>query len=63
MVSVRAGDVHNSMDLDNRFPAVCGALNTDLFRGQIKGLGVEEVETTGPPSKQSSTTTFHYKIL
>jgi 5-methylcytosine-specific restriction enzyme B len=31
MVWVRAGDVHTALGLKNRMPAVCGALDTDIF--------------------------------
>jgi len=31
-VQIRAGDVHKAMNLNNRMPAVCGALDTKMFR-------------------------------
>jgi hypothetical protein len=30
-VTVRAGDVHEAMHLENRMPAVCGALDAEKF--------------------------------
>ena len=30
-VTVRAGDVHAALDLENRMPAVCGALDAHKF--------------------------------
>lgn len=35
-VSVRAGDVHEDMRLDNRMPAVCGALDAAKFYDQAR---------------------------
>lgn len=57
-VSIRAGDVHKAMKLDNRVPAVCGALRTEEFQDRAN---VEFEYRTGP--KESTTTTFHYKVL
>lgn len=57
-VSIRAGDVHKAMKLDNRVPAVCGALRTEEFQDRAN---VELKGCDGP--FQSTTTTFHYKVL
>lgn len=57
-VSIRAGDVHKAMKLDNRVPAVCGALRTEEFQDRAN---VELKGCEGP--FQSTTTTFHYEVL
>ena len=57
-VSIRAGDVHKAMELDNRVPAVCSALRTEEFQDRAN---VELKSCDGP--FQSTTTTFHYKVL
>lgn len=57
-VSIRAGDVHNSMGLRDRVPAVCSAMQTKKFL-DMANVKVESI--TGP--NQSTTTTFHYRIL
>ena len=57
-VSIRAGDVHKAMGLDNRIPAVCSALRTEEFQDRAN---VEFEYRTG--QKESTTTTFHYRIL
>jgi hypothetical protein len=49
LVRVCAGDVHAGMDLENRFPAVCGALDAEKFLPLAR---VRLVERVGP--KQGS---------
>jgi hypothetical protein len=42
---IRAGDVHRGMRLSGRMPAVCGALDSMIFRREY---GLELVRRTGP---------------
>ncbi|MBD3205980.1 hypothetical protein GF319_06515 [Candidatus Bathyarchaeota archaeon] len=30
-VSIKSGDIHDEMELDNKIPSVCGALDTKKF--------------------------------
>ena len=56
-VQIRAGDVHKAMNLNNRMPAVCGALDTKLFR---EFFNVDLVSRTGP--HQGANALFTFKI-
>jgi hypothetical protein len=58
-ISVRAGDVHKALALKNRVPAVCQALESRTFL-QENDLILEAKE--GPPSGQSTTVVFTYRI-
>jgi hypothetical protein len=44
-IRIRAGDVHKGMGLGGRMPAVCGALDTTIFRREY---GLELARRTGP---------------
>lgn len=44
-VKVRAGDVHAALDLENRMPAVCGALDAGRFSDEAR---VTLVRRSGP---------------
>lgn len=44
-VTVRAGDVHRQMGLQDQVPVVCDALDTDIFRDRN---GLEVVRREGP---------------
>jgi len=44
-VTVRAGDVHSQAGLENRMPAVCGALDAKKF---VDAHGIELLSRTGP---------------
>lgn len=57
-VSIRAGDVHKAMELVDRVPAVCSALRTEEFQDRAN---VEFKGCDGP--RESTTTTFHYRVL
>jgi 5-methylcytosine-specific restriction protein B len=57
-VQVRAGDVHKSLGLADRLPAVCSALGTIKFQE----MACVELENRNGPSV-STTTTFIYRIL
>lgn len=57
-VTIRAKDVHEGMELQDAYPAVCSALSSSLLRdmGDVRLL-----ETSEPAV--SSTTTFRYELL
>jgi 5-methylcytosine-specific restriction protein B len=44
-ITVRAGDVHQNLGLDNRMPAVCGALDAAKFYDQAR---VTLIQRNGP---------------
>jgi type I restriction enzyme, R subunit len=44
-IRIRAGDVHRDMKLSGRMPAVCGALDANIFRSDF---GLELQRRTGP---------------
>ena len=54
-ITIRAGDVHGEMELNNRLPAVCGALTTNKFQEQH---GVRLVNRTGPNQGANVLLTF-----
>ena len=56
-VTVVALNVHNDMKLDNRMPAVCGALDAKIMS---RKLNLSVVQRAGP--KQSSTATWVFGI-
>ncbi len=49
-VQVRAGDVHAALGLENRMPAVCGALDAEKF---LEYAGVRLEERRGPAQGSS----------
>ena len=57
VVKVTAGDVHRELDLQDRMPAVCSALDTQEF---LDLAGVDMEGRSGPP--QGATTTFVFSI-
>ncbi len=60
-VSVRVGDVHRAMKWDlRRVPQVCSALSTRKF---LNSANVELIERKGPPSGQSTTVEFTFRLL
>jgi|SRR5580700_4392200 hypothetical protein len=60
-VTIRAGDVHKALKWDlKKVPQVCSALSTQKF---LKIAGVELIEKLGPPSGQSTTVEFIFRIL
>lgn len=56
-IRVRAGDVHRELDLRNRVPAVCAALDARKFERE---LAAKVVERDGPP--QGTTATWLIKV-
>jgi hypothetical protein len=60
-VTVRAGEVHKALRWDlKRVPQVCSALATRKF---LNSANVELLERKGPPSGQSTTVEFTYRLL
>jgi hypothetical protein len=60
-VTVRAGDVHKAMEWDlKKVPQVCSALSTRKF---LSLANVELIERKGPPSGQSTTVEFKFRLL
>jgi hypothetical protein len=60
-VTVRAGEVHKALRWDlKRVPQVCSALATRKF---LHSANVELLQRKGPPSGQSTTVEFTYRLL
>ena len=59
-VSIAAGEVHRELRWTSRVPVVCAALNSAKFQ---RAAGVELIGKSGPPSGQSSTVVFRYRVL
>jgi 5-methylcytosine-specific restriction protein B len=58
VVRIRARDVHLALDLDNRLPAVCGALDAQKF---LDFAGVRLVRRTGPHQGAEAEWVFEIK--
>lgn len=56
-ILVRAGDIHNAMDLSNALPAVCSAIGSDKFLAEA---AVSQIAREGPLN--STTTLFTFGI-
>ena len=56
-VRVTARDIHDTLGLSDRFPAVCNVLDGAIF---AKQAGVTTAEREGP--KQSSTTVWLFRL-
>jgi hypothetical protein len=60
-VRVRAGEVHKALKWDlRRVPQVCAALSTRKF---LESANLELLGKSGPPSGQSTTVEFTFKLL
>jgi hypothetical protein len=60
-VTVRAGEIHKALHWDlKRVPQVCSALSTRKF---LDFANVELVSRKGPPSGQSTTVEFTFRLL
>jgi hypothetical protein len=60
-VTVRAGEVHKALNWElKRVPLVCSALSTRKF---LRSAHLELISRSGPPSGQSTTVEFTYKLL
>ena len=58
VVSLIAGDIHRELDLENRMPAVCSAIDAKKFAERYR---VQLSLRSGP--KQSSTVTWQFGVL
>jgi hypothetical protein len=56
-VRASAREIHDALGLENRYPAVCGALDSDIF---LDLAGVTLVERAGP--SQSSTAEWVFAV-
>jgi len=56
-VTIRSGDVHAAMNLNNRMPAVCGAIGSNKF---LQESGTKLVSRKGP--NQGSTVEWVFEI-
>ena len=56
-IAIRAGDVHADMGLQNRMPAVCGALGSKIFENQHN---LEVFKRMGPP--QGANAIFYFRL-
>jgi hypothetical protein len=59
-IAITAGEVHRDLKWSSRVPTVCAALNSRKFQ---KIAGLELIEKSGPPSGQSTTMVFRYRVL
>jgi hypothetical protein len=60
-VRVRAGEVHKALQWDlRRVPQVCAALSTRKF---LESANLELLKKSGPPSGQSTTVEFTFRLL
>jgi hypothetical protein len=60
-VAVRVGEVHKALNWDlKRVPQVCSALSTHKF---LRLAHLELISRSGPPSGQSTTVEFTYRLL
>jgi hypothetical protein len=56
-VTISAKEIHDALNLDARFPAVCGAIDSNIFSELAH---VNLIQRNGP--KQSSTVTWVFEI-
>ncbi len=54
-VTFSASDIHKAMGLEKRFPAVCGAIDTEKF---LDDASVVLSKRNGPPQSSSVVWTF-----
>jgi hypothetical protein len=59
MIRIRAGDVHRDLHWVNRVPSVCTTLASRKFQRET---GLELVGKEGPPSGNSTTVVFTYRL-
>jgi hypothetical protein len=59
-IAIKAGEIHRDLRWTSRVPAVCAALNSRKLQ---RAAGLELIEKSGPPSGQSTTVVFHFRIL
>jgi hypothetical protein len=58
--TINVGQVHRAVDLRNRVPLVCQALESEKF---LQANKLRLVSKTGPPSGQSTTVTYTYEFI
>ena len=58
-IKIVAGDVHKALGLNSRVPQVCSALSSRKFQEENN---LELLSREGPPSGQSTTVTFVYRL-
>jgi 5-methylcytosine-specific restriction protein B len=58
-IRVKAGDVHRDLRWANRVPSVCTTLSSQKLQ---KAIGIELIAKEGPPSGQSTTVIFTYRL-
>jgi len=58
-IRIKAGDVHRDLRLTNRVPSVCTTLSSQKLQ---KAMGIELIAKNGPPSGQSTTVVFTYRL-
>ena len=57
-ITIRAGDIHKAMNLDDRMPAVCDAICTDIFPDMAD---LKLIRRSGP--KHGANVEFTYTVL
>jgi hypothetical protein len=60
IIEVRAGEIHTGLRWTRRVPLVCAALNSRKFQ---RAAGLQLIEKSGPPSGQSTTMVFRYRVV
>ena len=58
-IRVKAGDVHRDLHWANRVPSVCTTLSSQKLQ---RAVGIELIAKDGPPSGQSTTVVFTYRL-
>jgi hypothetical protein len=59
-IAIKAGEIHRDLRWTSRVPAVCAALNSRKLQ---RAAGLELIEKSGPPSGQSTTVVFRFRVL
>lgn len=59
-IEIKAGEIHAGLRWSRRVPLVCAALNSRKLQ---RAAGLELIEKLGPPSGQSTTMVFRYRVL
>jgi len=59
LVTVRAGDIHKELHLQNRVPNVCQAMESRILE---RKAGVKIISKQGPPKGRGTTLTITYTV-
>jgi hypothetical protein len=59
-IAITAGKIHRDLKWTSRVPAVCAALNSRKLQ---RAAGLELIGKSGPPSGQSTTVVFRYRVM